>query len=484
MYLKIERMERKILSLFFLVVVFTSVNASYSMAGRTTSSISMSLDCDEYNADVSWSKPYVITISGNITISNEAYEKVQVKIQAETVFECKINPDSFVRYTSDIVDFVVMVTIPENASEGVYKIKIVACCEDSAGTPVLVSKDVFVNVVTRRLSVTCEPEHISIKSRETSSIFLNITNRGLSKDTVVCAIDSSSEKMLSRGWEIDISGLDYDINPSETKTVIVTIKAPLKDTNTNYTLRFLFTSSTDNSHKQDVTVSCSIVMDTMNIKTNGEDNSQIRITYAYLFIFTLTLGCIIGVFFVTGTEIGYFAFISALVVPLFVRLKKEKVLSNFTRGEIFGYIKANPGVHYMAILQTLELENGVLAYHLLVLEREGYIKSVRDGLYKRFYPREMKIPTKVIQLSRLQKDIIDKIKDNPGITQSGIAKGLGESKQVINYNIKVLEKGGIVRLERNGKETMCYLTNEKNKIQDEERNPFERIIIPSTSEMR
>ncbi|MEM2899829.1 MAG: choice-of-anchor T family protein [Thermoplasmata archaeon] len=477
MPLKNLEIERKILFLILFLLVFTSVNLPVS-AGRTNSSVTLSLNGNSYTADVSWSKPYIITVSGNVTINNDAHEKLQIKIQAESEFECTINPDSFVRYSSDIVDFVVFITIPENTSEGDYRIKIIACCEDSAGTPILVSKEVFVKVIARRLSVSCEPGCVSINNGESRTIFLNITNRGFSKDSVVCMIDSSSEKMLSRGWEIDLPGLDYGLEPNETKTVTITIKAPDNDSNTNYTLRFLITSCIENSHKQDVIVSCAIVMSTKKTNEKISDEDIFKITYMHLFLFSLTISCIIGLFFITGTEIGYFAFITALIVPLFVRLKKEKVLSNFTRGEIFGYIKANPGVHYMAILHTLDLENGVLAYHLTVLEREGYIKSVRDGLYKRFYPKEMKIPKKVIQLSRLQKDIIEQIRNEPGISQSKIAKRLGESKQVINCNIKILEKGSIIKVERIGKESMCYLTNEKNKVEEGGNIPIEDLALP------
>jgi predicted transcriptional regulator len=175
--------------------------------------------------------------------------------------------------------------------------------------------------------------------------------------------------------------------------------------------------------------------------------------------------------FIGGTEIGLLAFLQFILVPLFVRLRKDHVLDHFTRGQIFGFIKANPGTHYIAIQEHMELQNGVLAYHLAVLEREEYIVSERDGIYKRFYPRHMKIPRKERQLSRVQLDIISALRAQPGTSQNGLARMLGESKQVIGYHIRVLEKAGIVRVEREAQGTRCFLAGEPVRGPEEEQAP-------------
>jgi DNA-binding transcriptional ArsR family regulator len=87
-----------------------------------------------------------------------------------------------------------------------------------------------------------------------------------------------------------------------------------------------------------------------------------------------------------ATEHGKYALFQFLFVPLYSRIKKDRVLDNFTRGMIYGFIMSNPGVHYNFIKQKLGLNNGSIVYHLTVLERQELIKSERVGLYKRFYP--------------------------------------------------------------------------------------------------
>ena len=37
-----------------------------------------------------------------------------------------------------------------------------------------------------------------------------------------------------------------------------------------------------------------------------------------------------------------------------------------------------------------------------------------------------------------------------------ISKLLDESKQVVNYHVKILEGAGLIRLERAGRETACF----------------------------
>jgi DNA-binding transcriptional ArsR family regulator len=69
------------------------------------------------------------------------------------------------------------------------------------------------------------------------------------------------------------------------------------------------------------------------------------------------------------------------------KLVKGRILDHNTRKMVYEHIMENPGVHYRAILYNLDLKMGILSHHLKVLENEEYIKSVPDGLYRRYYPK-------------------------------------------------------------------------------------------------
>ncbi len=55
-------------------------------------------------------------------------------------------------------------------------------------------------------------------------------------------------------------------------------------------------------------------------------------------------------------------------------LTREDVLTTLKRKEIFDYIRSNPGTHFIKIMNSLNLSNTVVTWHLDILEKFGYIK--------------------------------------------------------------------------------------------------------------
>ena len=143
-------------------------------------------------------------------------------------------------------------------------------------------------------------------------------------------------------------------------------------------------------------------------------------------------------------------------VPLYSKIKRERVLDHFVRGQIFGYIQANPGEHYNAIKDALGLTNGSLAHHLRTLEREQFIRSKRFGLYRRFYPFNFRLPADdAFQPNDVQVMILRVIRGSPGITQKDIADRLGLTPPTVNYHVSVLSDRNLIRVERRGRSTHC-----------------------------
>jgi predicted transcriptional regulator len=170
--------------------------------------------------------------------------------------------------------------------------------------------------------------------------------------------------------------------------------------------------------------------------------------------------------FVLGLIIGGSVLVAAFCLGLlsllsfsfFSRLKEKSILDNLNRRSIFEAIRTNSGIHFMALSEEVGLAKGVLAHHLNVLEKNEYIKSLQDSKYRRFYLFSEKIEYK-LALTSIQQAIIYTVKQDPGISQSGISTRMGKSKMVINYHIKILRDVGLLSLERNGRETNCFLTS-------------------------
>lgn len=176
---------------------------------------------------------------------------------------------------------------------------------------------------------------------------------------------------------------------------------------------------------------------------------------------TLSLGFgLFAVGFLAFTESGKYKFLVlwTLLLPMYSRIQKEDVLDQFVRGQIYGYIKTNPGVHYNQILRKVGVKNGTLSYHLGVLEKTELIQSRREGLkYRVFYPTGMNFPkAERFRLTNLQILMLDCVKNQPGMTQKEIARVLGKKPQTINYNIKVLDQAGLISVVKHGRKTTCY----------------------------
>ncbi|MFO7618845.1 MAG: winged helix-turn-helix transcriptional regulator, partial [Thermoplasmata archaeon] len=170
---------------------------------------------------------------------------------------------------------------------------------------------------------------------------------------------------------------------------------------------------------------------------------------------------LIAVIIIGSTEAGKCGLIKLFFLPLYSRLKKDDLLDHFVRGQIYGYIMSHPGEHYNHIKLKLDVTNGTLSHHLRALEFQGYIKSQRDGTYKRFYPTDMKVPrTKGIKLSDLQLGILDAIRQCPGISQKEIATREGISQQSVSYNLSLLERMGVLDSSRDGVRKKYYLSSE------------------------
>jgi parallel beta-helix repeat protein len=159
------------------------------------------------------------------------------------------------------------------------------------------------------------------------------------------------------------------------------------------------------------------------------------------------------------TEVGKYGFL-LFFLPLYTRINRKEVLNHETRGRIRGMIESDPGIRYNELKKKLKLQNGALTYHLHVLEREGYIKSKNNGIYKHFFTGDMILPKNIIRMKGVQKIIFKEILENPGVTQKKIAQLIGGSTSTVNYNINIMAKQGIIELKREGNETKCYIIEE------------------------
>ena len=167
---------------------------------------------------------------------------------------------------------------------------------------------------------------------------------------------------------------------------------------------------------------------------------------------------------ITGTEVGKYKFLLLFFLPLYTRIKRNKLLDNESRGMIRGYIIANPGDHYSSIKRVLRFKNGKLMYHLEILERNGLIRSEALGTTRRFYPVGFRSPN--------AEHVLEVIKDAPGLSQKEIIVKTKIKQQTVSRILMQMIENGNVRADKMGRKKHYYFIETKIQTKPFKNCPF------------
>jgi len=146
---------------------------------------------------------------------------------------------------------------------------------------------------------------------------------------------------------------------------------------------------------------------------------------------------------------------------------------DFQRGRIMGFLTANPGVHFRALLGALKMSNGQLTHHLKVLDGDECVWRRKDGRLVRFYPSTIQEGTKEEDLpvplltpdpNSLQGKILGLLdateNDIINLSQKELAYRLSASQQLISHHLRTLRKFGLIEREKVGLRFRYQLTRE------------------------
>src|SRR5918912_1796106 len=133
----------------------------------------------------------------------------------------------------------------------------------------------------------------------------------------------------------------------------------------------------------------------------------------------------------------------------FYGIKQEEDQLSEIQNKLIRYINSQPGIRYRELLRLSGLSNGVLTYHITILEKSGLIIVDRNINNKitRYYPNN--IPAE-------ETDIIRHIRNNPArqiilfilehdsCTFNEIIKYTKKAPSTISWHLKRLKDSGII----------------------------------------
>jgi DNA-binding transcriptional ArsR family regulator len=134
----------------------------------------------------------------------------------------------------------------------------------------------------------------------------------------------------------------------------------------------------------------------------------------------------------------------------------------YTPDLLLKLIEREPGIRYRELLRSTDLSNGVLTYHLSVLEKSGMIRADRQqARITRYYP--VNIPeneSQVLGYIRHEpiREIVSFILLQDSCTFSEIVDYTGKAPSTVSAHLKRLREAGILSV-RYGEYQLYSLAN-------------------------
>jgi len=133
------------------------------------------------------------------------------------------------------------------------------------------------------------------------------------------------------------------------------------------------------------------------------------------------------------------------------------VLELDSRRRIFDAIREYPGMHLREIGREVRLAPNLVDYHLIYLEKRGFVYSLHDGKYKRYFLRDcaeevdkgniISAPdSRIVSLLRRKVpfQITLLILKNGPMTHGAIVESMRRSPSTISHHLNKLMKAGII----------------------------------------
>jgi predicted transcriptional regulator len=143
------------------------------------------------------------------------------------------------------------------------------------------------------------------------------------------------------------------------------------------------------------------------------------------------------------------------------RLTLQDIFENDNRRNIIKSILQTPGIHHNELLRRCKIRKGQLQWHLDVLLRNNIIKKENYGQYSVYFPITLSIDDfelfeKGLAKSETTIEILEVIRENPGITSSKIAKKINLARNTVKYHVDKLIEEDLIEQKKHGRQIELF----------------------------
>lgn len=135
---------------------------------------------------------------------------------------------------------------------------------------------------------------------------------------------------------------------------------------------------------------------------------------------------------------------------LYHRFSGTRVLDHAVRGEIVRLVTRHPGIHLRRLADEMQVAWSTARFHVHVLERNGFLRTRRDGRYLAVFPVDADAPLPVRNI--VARAVLDAFPvDGTPVALAEVARGLHISRQLANHHVRGLVTRGLVERVERGK---------------------------------
>lgn len=161
----------------------------------------------------------------------------------------------------------------------------------------------------------------------------------------------------------------------------------------------------------------------------------------------VVVSAMVGAF--STEEVRYRILLSS--APIAKRLTRKRKQANAAKDrEVLRALSRRPGVGLRELKGLLSREKPTMV-RLALLERSGYVSSVRIGVTRRFYIGRnvpLQNSSDAIPVSdTVSSRVVHEIESNPGIWEAELSRNLGLSQQIVHYHLKKLQSSELLKVE-------------------------------------
>lgn len=167
---------------------------------------------------------------------------------------------------------------------------------------------------------------------------------------------------------------------------------------------------------------------------------------------------------VSGSVLGLvglaYVWKAGLLLPLYAKLTKAKVLDQSTRQQIHHKVDSDPGCQVKQVAEALDISWTTASYHLRVLTKMGLVVAKRQGRHEHFFAAGSPVTQSHALVAALQnktaKQIVETVLLQPGIIQKDLCERLGIAASTASGHLTKLRDIGALSEEREWKKRRYY----------------------------